>query len=60
MFGYRSHETRDNSTNNLFLGYFVWGEGWHNNHHYSPGSAKFGEDWWEFDIGHQVIKLVQT
>jgi stearoyl-CoA desaturase (delta-9 desaturase) len=56
--GYRTHETRDNSTNNLILGYAVWGEGWHNNHHYSPANKTFGESWWEFDASANVIKLV--
>jgi fatty-acid desaturase len=57
-FGYRNHATDDNSTNNPILGICVWGEGWHNNHHNMPANANFGERWWEFDIGYQVIKIV--
>jgi len=56
--GYRNHKTNDNSTNNVLLGYTVWGEGWHNNHHANPGAAKFGQRWWEFDISYQVIRLI--
>lgn len=58
MLGYRNHVTNDSSVNNPILGYLVWGEGWHNNHHNSPASAKFGEKWWEFDISHYVIKAI--
>lgn len=57
-FGYRNHNTKDASTNLLPLGYLVWGEGWHNNHHNMPSSKKFGEKWWEFDMGYHVIKVV--
>jgi len=42
----------------VLLGYTVWGEGWHNNHHANPGAAKFGQRWWEFDISYQVIRLI--
>lgn len=52
-FGYRNFETKDNSQNNILLGYFAWGQGWHNNHHYDPKSFDFGSgvsgEWWEFD-----------
>ena len=53
LIGYRNFETRDNSQNNPILGYLAWGQGWHNNHHKSPGSFDFGSGvsgkWWEFD-----------
>ena len=26
------------------------GEGWHNNHHQFPSTARMGFRWWEFDI----------
>jgi stearoyl-CoA desaturase (delta-9 desaturase) len=51
--GYRNFDTADNSQNNLVLGYFAWGQGWHNNHHYNPKSFDFGTTisgkWWEWD-----------
>lgn len=51
--GYRNFDTQDNSQNNFILGYFAWGQGWHNNHHYEPGSFDFGKSisgkWWEID-----------
>lgn len=58
MIGYRNHDTKDDSTNIWWLGYLMWGEGWHNNHHNSPSNARFGEKWWEFDVGHAMIRLL--
>jgi stearoyl-CoA desaturase (delta-9 desaturase) len=59
MIGYRNHDTSDDSTNIWWLGYFMWGEGWHNNHHNTPSNSRFGEKWWEIDIGHFFIRLVK-
>ena len=59
LWGYRNYNTDDYSVNNLFTGYLVAGEGWHNNHHNSPANPKFGEKWWEFDLGWQIIKLIR-
>lgn len=59
LFGYRNHDTKDNSVNNPVLGYLVWGEGWHNNHHYMPARESFSEKWYEFDISQQVIKVLK-
>jgi fatty-acid desaturase len=33
MHGYRNFETRDRSTNNVYLWPFILGDAWHNNHH---------------------------
>ena len=60
VIGYRNNETKEYSTNNVFTGYLVSGEGWHNNHHAAPADPQFGKKWWEFDLGWQVIKLVRT
>jgi len=53
LIGYRNFELDDNSQNNMFLGYFAWGQGWHNNHHHDPKSFDFGTSvsgkWWEYD-----------
>lgn len=49
-FGRRRFETRDDSRNNLWLALITLGEGWHNNHHFFPGSARQGFRWWEIDI----------
>lgn len=56
-FGYRNSETRDNSRNISPVGLWIGGEELHNNHHISPGSAKFSRRWFEFDIGWFYLKL---
>ena len=33
------------------------GEGWHNNHHADPRSARHGHRWWELDITYLTIRL---
>jgi stearoyl-CoA desaturase (delta-9 desaturase) len=57
--GYKNHILKDRSTNNFLLGVFVWGEGWHNNHHYMPARPKFGERWFEIDISYLIIQLIK-
>jgi stearoyl-CoA desaturase (delta-9 desaturase) len=59
-FGYRNYNTDDISNNNPLTGYFMMGEGWHNNHHAEPGNPRFGHKWYEFDIGWWFIKLIKT
>jgi fatty-acid desaturase len=57
-FGYTNFKSDDNtgtSRNNIFIGYFSFGEGWHNNHHKFPYSAKFSVHWWEIDISWLYI-----
>jgi fatty-acid desaturase len=58
--GYRRYNVPDQSMNNPVLGLFVWGEGWHNNHHRFQGRPNIGERWYEVDIGYLVICLVRT
>ena len=58
-FGYRTFNTNDSSRNNLPIGWFVFGEGYQNNHHHSPQSAKFATQWWEIDLGYQLCCLFQ-
>lgn len=59
--GYRNQgrETSDFSTNNVVLGLFALGEGWHHNHHQDQKSACFARRWWEIDLGYCFIKLMQ-
>lgn len=55
--GYRNGTTRDNSKNILPIGAWIGGEELHNNHHLSPGSAKFSRRWFEFDIGWLYLRI---
>jgi fatty-acid desaturase len=49
-FGYRTHYTKEGSTNNWLVGLVAAGEGWHNNHHWDEKSARHGHRWWELDL----------
>lgn len=49
-FGRRRFETRDDSRNNPWLALLTFGEGWHNNHHFFPGTVRQGFRWWEVDV----------
>jgi stearoyl-CoA desaturase (delta-9 desaturase) len=59
-FGPRRFPTPDHSTNHPVLGVLLLGEGWHNNHHRFPGSARCGLRWWELDIVYQCIRLLSA
>lgn len=48
--GYRNHNTPDQSRNNIFVGILGMGFGWHNNHHARPGRLILTERWWEIDV----------
>jgi stearoyl-CoA desaturase (delta-9 desaturase) len=50
LWGTRRFETRDDSRNNALIAAVTFGEGWHNNHHAHPRSAKHGLAWYEIDI----------
>lgn len=60
MISYRNYDLKDRSQNNPFFGWVIFGEGWHNNHHRHPGSAKFGLDKYEFDPSFAVIRLLRS
>jgi sn-1 stearoyl-lipid 9-desaturase len=57
--GYRSHDTKDLSRNVWWLGLLALGEGWHNNHHAIPKSARHGFAWFEFDLTWYTIWLLE-
>ncbi|MBV8488032.1 MAG: fatty acid desaturase [Planctomycetaceae bacterium] len=58
IWGYRSHPTRDKSTNLWWVALLTYGEGWHNNHHAFQTSARHGLRWWELDLTYVTIKLM--
>jgi stearoyl-CoA desaturase (Delta-9 desaturase) len=59
-FGSRRFDTKDDSRNNLWLALITFGEGWHNNHHYYPGSARQGFRWWEIDLTYYGLRALQA
>jgi len=48
--GSRRFATRDLSTNSWWVALLTFGEGWHNNHHAHPVSARHGLKWYEIDL----------
>jgi stearoyl-CoA desaturase (delta-9 desaturase) len=58
MWGYRTYETKDDSTNLWWVALLGFGEGWHNNHHAFPRSARHGLRWWELDVAYWLIHLM--
>jgi stearoyl-CoA desaturase (delta-9 desaturase) len=60
IFGTRPFDTRDESTNNVWMVLPTMGEGWHNNHHAFPGSAMFGLHWWQIDPGGLLIRGLEN
>ena len=58
FWGSRDHETGDESRNNALMGLLGLGEGWHNNHHAFPTSARHGLEWWQIDPSWLVICLM--
>ena len=59
VWGYRTHETRDNSTNLWWVAIVTYGEGWHNNHHAFQTSARHGMRWWEIDMTYWTIRAME-
>ena len=60
IWGARRFDTRDDSRNNWFVAALSFGEGWHNNHHAHPTSARHGLAWYEVDISWMTIRLLQS
>jgi stearoyl-CoA desaturase (delta-9 desaturase) len=59
VWGGREFHTSDHSTNNFPIAILSLGEGWHNNHHAFPTSARHGLRWWQLDASYGVIRLLQ-
>ena len=57
--GSRRFKTRDLSTNSWWVALLSFGEGWHNNHHAHPTSARHGLAWYEIDFNWYGIWLMQ-
>jgi stearoyl-CoA desaturase (Delta-9 desaturase) len=56
MFGHQDYRSRDEARNNWLVALLVFGEGWHNNHHAFPASARHGLHRRQIDISWLVIR----
>ena len=59
MWGSRRFKTKDDSRNNWWVALLTFGEGWHNNHHAHPTSARHGLAWYEFDPSWIQISILK-
>jgi fatty-acid desaturase len=59
LWGHRRFDTRDDSRNSWWVALLTFGEGWHNNHHAHPTSARHGLAWYEFDPSWIQIKVLK-
>lgn len=58
IWGTRPFRSHDESRNNIIIGVLGLGEGWHNNHHAFPTSARHGLRWWELDASYLFIRAM--
>jgi stearoyl-CoA desaturase (delta-9 desaturase) len=58
--GARAYRTGDESRNVPLVALLTLGEGWHNNHHAFPTSARHGLAWWQLDFVYLAIKALET
>jgi fatty-acid desaturase len=59
LWGSRRFQTRDDSRNSWWVAALTFGEGWHNNHHAHPVSARHGLAWYEIDMNWIGIKTLE-
>lgn len=59
VWGARPNKTGDDSTNNPVVALVALGEGWHNNHHAFPFSARHGLRWWELDLTWILLRILE-
>jgi len=58
IWGTRPFRCHDESRNNALFGVLALGEGWHNNHHAFPTSARHGLQWWQLDVSYIIIRCM--
>jgi sn-1 stearoyl-lipid 9-desaturase len=58
--GYKNYARDDDSVNVWWVALLANGEGWHNNHHAFPGSARSGFKPHEFDLSWQTLRLLRS
>ena len=59
MWGRKRFETGEDSRNSWWVALLTFGEGWHNNHHAYPTSARHGLRWYEIDFNWLGIRVLQ-
>jgi stearoyl-CoA desaturase (delta-9 desaturase) len=59
LWGNRRFDIRDDSRNSWWVAILTFGEGWHNNHHAHPNSARHGLAWYEVDMTWMQIRFLQ-
>jgi len=59
VWGSKPYRSGDESRNNAIMGLLGFGEGWHNNHHAFPTSARHGLEWWQFDLSWVCIRALE-
>jgi fatty-acid desaturase len=59
LWGKKRFETGEDSRNSLWVALLTFGEGWHNNHHAYPTSARHGLKWYEIDFNWWGIRVLQ-
>ena len=59
LWGSRRFNTSDDSRNSFLVALITFGEGWHNNHHAHPRSARHGMTWWEVDLSWMQLRVMQ-
>jgi fatty-acid desaturase len=59
MWGTQRFKTKDDSRNNWWVALVTFGEGWHNNHHAHPRSARHGLRWYELDLNWWGIRALE-
>jgi stearoyl-CoA desaturase (Delta-9 desaturase) len=60
VLGKHHFDSKDQSRNNIWMAIPTFGEAWHNNHHAFPGSAIFGFEWWQIDLGGWVLRFLEA
>ena len=59
LWGKRRFVTAEDSRNSWWVALLTFGEGWHNNHHAFPTSARHGLRWYEIDLNWWGIRVLQ-
>jgi stearoyl-CoA desaturase (delta-9 desaturase) len=59
LWGSQRFDAGDDSKNNWWVALLTFGEGWHNNHHAHPVSARHGLAWYELDLTYWQLRLLE-